>query len=178
MKRFSQLSMLLLAVSFTACTTVSQEDLDLITGLENRVSAVESKVMSINLEEVSSTAQTVASNMDFMKENYRDVSNREFVIATLSDYRAIRKPMSKYSSKQSAFIKEVAYTKNQLKNLRSDLQKKDIDKDAFITYVETEAKAVSVLESKATAACNQVLALQERFNELNPIVLEAIETIK
>lgn len=173
-----KLSALFMAIAMVACTKVSEEDINKISALENRVLAVEAKVNSIDMEAVEMMAATVTSNMDFMQKNYTDVSNRDFVINTLSDYRAIRKPMSKFAEKHEDYLKEIAYSKSQLANLKSDAKAGKLSSENMLEYIDSEAMAVQELENKANSGCDQVIALTSRFEELNPSIVAEMEKLK
>lgn len=174
MKKLS--SLLLIAMSlFWACNPINEEDLQPLLNTVKELNAIEARVMAIEPAELNSIANTVEHNLEYMRENFKDYNNRDFVIETLSDYRAIRKPLKNYGAKHQLFLKEIEYSKSQLKNLKNDAEAGKLDKTTYIGYLETEMQAVNTLKSKVNEAVGQVEALVTRFNQLNPVVKEAMD---
>jgi len=151
----------------------------------------EEKLETINFEKVEKYAQIVKENLEKIKPLIVDTLNRDKVFL-MSNYAIVAgeegeeegekgkvENDSDYEEVREKYIeKELTFCKKQLKNLKSDFTKGEMDANTFKNYFEVEREKSLQIISFIEIESNVCEHRQALFDTLHPLVLKFIDSLE
>ena len=137
------------SIVFSCKSKIENADTKTIDSLLIALDEAEEKLESINFEKLEESAHTVKENLEKIKPLITDTLNRDKVFL-MSNYSIVTRTEEEeeegntnkkenYKEEREKYIeKEVGYCIKQLKNLKSDFAKGEMDLPTFKKYFEIE----------------------------------------
>ena len=180
MKNVSHLLFLLLSLPFIfgSCRdNETKEEISSIDSLYRAVLSADSLIRYVDVEKISGYKEEIVTNMGYIQKNFNDSMTNELRIL-LTDYYAIRKPLRVLLSRTEFYMQELNYSKEQLQNLKHDIEQGTIEKEQFSKHLETENQAISGLVKEIRQYTDVLNTKIEFFIRTNPSILELIRKLK
>lgn len=151
----------------------------------------EEKLEKINFEKLEKSAHTVKENLEKIKPMIVDTLNRDKVFL-MSNYAIVAgeegeeegekgqaDKESDYEEVREKYIeKELTFCKKQLKNLKNDFSKGEIDENTFKKYFEVEREKslqiISFIEMESNSSEHRIAL----FDTLHPLILKFIDSLE
>jgi predicted RNA-binding protein with EMAP domain len=95
----------------------------------------------------------------------------------LSDYRMVFKGVKRFNQHYQQHKAEIKYTKNQLTNLKTDLQNKAITKPLATRFLVEEARTVSELSLAVKSFDVQNKSTYEKYQSQNPVMVQFLDSL-
>ncbi len=148
LNKFIQLFGAAALITVAACAPLKNSDkIAQVESLQKRLDSVEVRLENLPLEEVEVRKTTAKKDLDFLKKA-TDVLTRDDLFL-VDAYNANFKMLKKLEKGYHLSFKELAYSKSQLKNLKSDLYYGNLNDTLFSKYYVQEERAVIQLEKTA-----------------------------
>jgi len=165
----------------TRCYQVhfEKED-DAVDSLIAKLETVNLMYQKIDTTGIADLSQKFSENLAFVQHAYinREDTMSQDVALLMSDYRILKKPAKSFSGNYQRASEELQFSKNQLLDLKHDLQNNLLDSNLVQDILQDERSAVSKLENSI-----QDLKLSSEFTkkkraELEPRIDSLIQVLK
>lgn len=135
----------LIAISFSNCTNQERiKRIARIDSLENIITATSEIFDSIDWEIIENQSIITRENIDYIHRYYTDTMSKEEA-EILTNYYNANKGYAKLMALKIQNAEEIKYSKEQLENLKTDVNNGLIDIKKYRKYINTESKAVNQL---------------------------------
>lgn len=169
---------LLLNICFWGCNLNSHKaEIMMIDSLNNELERSEKSLLEIPSDKFEYMLETSKENMETVEKNTKDTLDLPSAIV-ISDYAYIKKTLTKFKDRKHALLRELEYSKTQLKEMHHDLEKNLLPSDSISIYIENEKNANTELIAKIKSVTDNVLLQMQNFDSINPKMQEIIEKIK
>lgn len=167
-----------LILAFVSCSQVNiDKELLLIDSLQTIIVETERKAKEIDIESIRSFKDVMEEQLILIKTQYGDSISWESA-KFLNRYHAIKKSFHKYQDKNIRFEEDIAYSHDQLKNLKHDLEENIIHPDTFNRNFTVELLAVKDLKLLIDKEVENLKYKLGEYREANPKVEELIKKLK
>jgi hypothetical protein len=177
------------SIVFSCKSKIENADTKTIDSLLIALDEAEEKLESINFEKLEESAHTVKENLEKIKPLITDTLDRDKVFL-MSNYSIVTRTEEEeeegntnkkedYKEEREKYIeKEVGYCIKQLKNLKSDFAKGEMDLPTFKKYFEIEKEKSLQIISFIEIEKNSSSHRQALFDSLHPLVLKFIDSLQ
>jgi hypothetical protein len=177
------------SIVFSCKSKIENADTKTIDSLLIALDEAEEKLESINFEKLEESAHAVKENLEKIKPLITDTLNRDKVFL-MSNYSIVSgteeeeeegntNKKEDYKEEREKYIeKEVGYCIKQLKNLKSDFAKGEMDLPTFKKYFEIEKEKSLQIISFIEIEKNSSSHRQALFDSLHPLVLKFIDSLQ
>ena len=190
MKQFLNIALVFfVSIVFSCKSKIENADTKTIDSLLIALSEAEEKLESIDFEKLEESAHTAKENLEKIKPLVTDTLNRDKIFL-MSNYAIVSgteeeeeegntNKKEDYKEEREKYIeKEVGYCIKQLKNLKSDFAKGEMDLPTFKKYFEIEKvkslQIISFIEIEKHSSSHR----QALFDSLHPMVLKFIDSLQ
>lgn len=154
-----------------------QDEITIVDSLENEVKEIEKEFEAIDVSKAEGIYEDVTSNLDeSMKLLENSATNEQG--RYISNYANITKAFKKMSFKVAKLSKEIAFTKDQLKNLKQDLENDLLEKEVAQKYIQEEREAIETLRESVDEFSNGLDYAYNTYNKLTPDFVNFIDSLK
>ena len=151
-----------------------------VDSLMVKIDSVELMYRRIDTVGMADMSQKFSENMGFVQQAYinkKDTMPKE-VALLMSDYRTLKKPAKGFNGNYQKAGKELKFSKNQLSDLKHDLQNNLLDSILVQDMLDDEMKAVGSIQSSV-----EDLKLSSEFTkskraEVEPRIDSLIQVLK
>ena len=102
---------------------------------------------------------------------------KEIVHGTINDYSYIKKSYKTILREYPLAMEELQYCRNQLTDLKHDIEHGHLDEQMIKTYFSHEEDAISLLKYKMEKLSEMAEKQTERFGQLNPQIELMIDSL-
>jgi hypothetical protein len=184
-------SFLILSLAISCKSKIENAETKTIDSLLTALDVAEGKLEHIDFEKLEKSAHIVNENLEKIRPLIVDTLNRDKIFL-MSNYAIVSgeegeeegesnkaNKSNEYNEKREKYIeKEVVFCKKQLKNLKNDFAKGEMDLASFKKYFEIEkAKSEQIIlfiEMEKNSSEHR-LAL---FDSLHPLMLKFIDSLQ
>jgi vacuolar-type H+-ATPase catalytic subunit A/Vma1 len=172
------LSLLFLSLIWliSGCSESHQVELSKIQQLEDRLDSCQ-QFINLDAEKLTERADLIDLDLQILKKYLKDTVTQEFG-NKMDRYKQIRKIYRTYVTKQGWMRKEYSELKKQLNDLRTSVQKEEINHEQFTTYFETEKQDVSTLFEESKLRSRMVHSVEPEFIRITNLVEPIINEIR
>lgn len=171
MKNF--ISILILGIVFIGCTNTNQNEIDQVDELLSLVKESEKDILMIDTSRVFS----------MKRQMVRDFKNYTQFTDTVSKEEAFRideifgnkKKFIRFAKNYNSLIVKISHSKEQLNNLKTDLENELMSKEDFLTYYESEKTAFNDLKLKLSKSVGNFNVAIAKYELERKELLELIE---
>lgn len=132
--------------SFVWACNPNQHYISEIEALETTVDSLQNVFTPINSDTIKHRIQKLSLLEDSLKKCMADSISILFYEANVAPTENLKKSMNRWGKSYLKGTNEFKYAKNQLKNLKEDVQHKLLEEATIIKYVETEKTAITQLK--------------------------------
>ncbi len=160
----------LLLSSLLACNQNKHEQTaqSHISPLLAQLEKADSALKSGSFEQILNLEPEVTDHYSWFQTNYKDTNNRSFWIKQLSDLQYVKRRIDKSRPELSKFRESIDFSRSQLNNLQEAYVKKELDSNAFFTYLVDEENEVSLLSGQLFAKIEDVRLATAIWKDLKP----------
>lgn len=148
-----------------------------VDSLKIKVNEVEKKIAQVDSSKYMLITELLDKNLEFIDRHYKDTMYIE-TAQFLSDYAAVSQSLKQYSQQKTAMLNALNLSRSQLNALKHDLEKNTLHADSVGSYLNAEKKAVELLNESVGNGSQFVLNNFEKFDSLNPKVMEIVKRIE
>lgn len=182
MKKYFFLPLFLLLATLISCNNTSDnpEKVKTLDSLNTELAKAETELNSLDTAGILSASEKINKNFFTLKEYKPDTLSKEEG-AVVENFLDLKIPFDTYLKKREKFMKELAYTKEQLRTLSHDLNKNLIAEEKVDEFFHTEQnKAKEILESaKLTVkTMNESLLKADTINSLVQTLISKYKSLK
>lgn len=134
----------------------------------NHLNAINKDTVAKKYEAYKETNQKVAEHY----QKYRNEENWYYVC----NYQNVRKPFKTMVFNYSTFKSELTSSREQLENLKHDVQKGLISEEEFNNFFTLEAKNTNEISFKINKQVESVLNQYKNFDTIQPYLLKLIDS--
>ena len=158
---------------FMGCANANQKEIEQIDELLNLVTEVENELLAIDTSKVFAMKQQIV--IDFKEyTQFTDTISKDEALR-VDEIFGTKKKFIKISKNYTTFIKNAKHAKDQLNRLKTDLEKKLVSKEDYITYYQSEKIAVSDLKLRVSKSTSNFAVAISKYELERPELLELIE---
>src|SRR5690554_132910 len=181
MKIATAIGILSLLFSISSCNTTNYpNELNTIDSLMMRIDTAQKIYAEIDTAAVRHDGETFKRKFSYLSAFYQqstDTLARETAFL-LGDYQSLRKPFSRFIDQYGACGKELAFSEQQLIDLRFDLEHNLLDTNFVSRMVNSETKTVDKIVSEIKTLSLTQSKMVQKNKELEPAIDSLINTIK
>jgi hypothetical protein len=192
MKLFFKIALVLLTTfAFSCKPKIENAETKTIDSLLMELDNAEEKLESIDFEKLEQSAHTAQENLEKIKPLVVDTLNRDKIFL-MSNYAIVsgeegeegggeanNAKKEDYNEAREKYIeKEVTFCKKQLKNLKSDFTKGDMDLANFKKYFAIEKDKAEQIILFIEMEKNSSTHRQALFDSLHPVILKFIDSLQ
>jgi len=178
----------LVIVSLSAvvlCLTACQNSNDpaavrRVDSMQMQVDSAEMIFLSWNLDSLSKANKAIKGRVTqvsaLIEENNLEISTEESIM--MADFKAAAKAFKGMNSTVPRILEEIEYTRNQLRVLKDDLNRKALSADKTREYVSAEQMAVDKLGETVSKMQNNFNLSAQRVAALGPDVDSLISRLQ
>lgn len=148
-----------------------------IDSLKTEIASIENIILKIDSNKISQVYSEYMNNIKIIKENFSEKDD-EYIWNAITQYGYIRKPLRNYFRRLPDIKIEIDYSLKKLDTLKQDIKHNNIAKEDFDKFFNDEVINAASLKNFTELTIEQALAEMNKFDSLNPIVLNAIEKLK
>ena len=111
-------------------------------------------------------------NLDSLR-NYSEIA----LFPEVVDYGYVRKRYKTFLREHPLTIKELIYSREQLKYLKHDIASKDLDEAEVRQYFNEEKEAVAYMKRRMNTYQESILRNYEKFKKLNPQIIVLLDSL-
>lgn len=161
---------LIISIAFSACKNAMEKELGEVDALISMVDEIEKSVLSIDTTRAFAAKRKVSMDLA-MIESLGDTLDKATAFR-LDEYYSGKKRLYRFSTNYKDFIKQISYAKDQLNNLKQDINNGLVEKDKFQGYYNVEQASVMDLSSKVNKSVSGIEnAIQKMELERDEILL-------
>lgn len=179
MKKYITL-IFIVTVVFTACKNEMQneiqKEIEEVDSLISLVDEIEKSVLSVDTSRAFAAKKQVSMDIA-MIESLEDTLDKETAFK-LDDYYSGKKRLFRFASNYNGFIKEIDLAKEQLNNLKQDLNNGLIDKEKFKDYYASEQASVMSLSSQVNKSVGGLEEAMQKMELNREDILKVFEELK
>lgn len=175
MKKYILL-ILVIGFGFSACNNPNEKEIAEIDALLTIVNDTEKSLLSVD------TSRVFAAKMEMEKDlavfnKFTDTLNKEEAFK-VADIFGNKKKLYRLTSNYSDFIRQINFSRDQLTNLKKDLENGLIKKEDFSGYYKTEETSLMNLNSRINQSINGIETVIGKFELDRQDLLKIIEQKK
>ena len=160
-----------LVAIFTSCQNPYEKEIDLLKERLGAIEQAEKQFKLIDLELVQECADTVSRVIEKIKKEYGGDTINKDQIKLMYQYKALKKSLSVELKDHVRLEKELLYTKNQLRNLITDLENVAIEKkEEAQKFIKVEEMASNALVETINGYLSRIDKLLKDYSHLTPEV--------
>lgn len=169
--------MVLLTVCTSCVNSLFYKDYAVrVDSLNASLEASASSFEQIDTVRIRNQSKQVEINLDtlFMLQ-------KEIVHGTINDYSYIKKSYKTILREYPLAMKELQYCRNQITDLKHDIEHRHLDEQMIKNYFSQEEEAISMLKYKMEKLSEMAEKQTERFSQLNPqieLMIDSLSTQK
>jgi hypothetical protein len=169
---------LIVAISMEACgPNISDEQMAELSLLDSRLDSLSEQVNTIDSSKFMNYTKTFEKNIEFLQYDIKDTIPLETAFI-VDEYYGLRKGLRKYSAEYPALKREVSTTKDQLYNLRNDVENGLIEPEQFNEYLKLEKENIDQIQSVSEVMKPKLQIAMPLFEEKNPQIDSIIQVYK
>jgi RNA binding exosome subunit len=172
------LVLFLLSLVLGSCRQdAAEKQLNAVDSLYSILIRADSTLRNLDKNEINEISKKIETNVKQFKSHYGDTIPWE-TAKLISKYHRLKKALIKHMENNHYITKELGYCREQLENLRNDIENKIMDPDKFQLYYNIEAQTLFILDSlvdhEIEFASNQL----DRFKEWDPAIEDLLSKLK
>jgi len=175
MKKYITL-IFVVAIVFTACKNEMQKEIGEVDGLISMVDEIEKSVLSVDTTRAFAAKKQVSMDIA-MIESIGDTLDKETAFR-LDDYYSGKKRLFRFATNYNGFIKQIDFAKEQLNNLKQDLNNGLVDKEKFKDYYAAEQASVMELSSQVNKSVGGIEEAIQKMELDREEILKIFEELK
>jgi len=176
------LGTMLLALLIVSCSNPYQKEISAVTKLQQDVEECEQLLEGLDAVQVREMIDEYGKVMAVIKEKYiadSTVDQRFGRMANL--YKGVKRSRGFEAGKEN-LLKEIAFTKTQLENLRDDLENEDItNSDTAALYLEMETTSVNeikIVAEKLHSNFETLMSVQDTVYPYMQSIVDSLNKIR
>ena len=176
------LGTMLLALVIVSCSNPYQKEISAVTKLQQDVEECEQLLEGLDAVQVREMIDEYGKVMAVIKEKYiadSTVDQRFGRMANL--YKGVKRSRGFEAGKEN-LLKEIAFTKTQLENLRDDLENEDItNSDTAALYLEMETTSVNeikIVAEKLHSNFETLMSVQDTVYPYMQSIVDSLNKIR
>ena len=176
------LGTMLLALLIVSCSNSYQKEISTVTKLQQDVEECEQLLEGLDAVQVREMIDEYGKVMAVIKEKYiadSTVDQRFGRMANL--YKGVKRSRGFEAGKEN-LLKEIAFTKTQLENLRDDLENEDItNSDTAALYLEMETTSVNeikIVAEKLHSNFETLMSVQDTVYPYMQSIVDSLNKIR
>ncbi|MAR68365.1 MAG: hypothetical protein CL833_14040 [Crocinitomicaceae bacterium] len=176
------LGTMLLALLIVSCSNPYQKEISTVTKLQQDVEECEQLLEGLDAVQVREMIDEYGKVMAVIKEKYiadSTVDQRFGRMANL--YKGVKRSRGFEAGKEN-LLKEIAFTKTQLENLRDDLENEDItNSDTAALYLEMETTSVNeikIVAEKLHSNFETLMSVQDTVYPYMQSIVDSLNKIR
>ena len=176
------LGTMLLALLIISCSNPYQKEISTVTKLQQDVEECEQLLEGLDAVQVREMIDEYGKVMAVIKEKYiadSTVDQRFGRMANL--YKGVKRSRGFEAGKEN-LLKEIAFTKTQLENLRDDLENEDItNSDTAALYLEMETTSVNeikIVAEKLHSNFETLVSVQDTVYPYMQSIVDSLNKIR
>ncbi|HAE30886.1 MAG TPA: hypothetical protein DCF89_07215 [Flavobacteriales bacterium] len=173
---------MLLALLIVSCSNPYQKEISTVTKLQQDVEECEQLLEGLDAVQVREMIDEYGKVMAVIKEKYiadSTVDQRFGRMANL--YKGVKRSRGFEAGKEN-LLKEIAFTKTQLENLRDDLENEDItNSDTAALYLEMETTSVNeikIVAEKLHSNFETLMSVQDTVYPYMQSIVDSLNKIR
>ncbi len=162
-----ELTIVIFSFLVFSCTSKYKKEVDVVSELQVHLIGMETTFIASEKEKVDNAIKTYHSNMAEIKRHYIDTVNFEFV-NLVNKYKGIKKEASGLDQDHQNIASNLITMKQQLSNLKIDLNNELIPKDSVSYFIDEEDKKIISLKediSSYVLSCEYIIDLDDSLSE-------------
>ena len=175
MKNYTVL-FLAIILTFTACKNGYEKEVGEVDSLMSIVSETEKSLFSVDTSRAYSAKRQIEADLKFIA-TMGDTLDKETAFR-LDEYYSGKKKLYRFSENYDDFIRQLNFSKDQLTNLKQDLNNGKIKKDDFNKYYQTEQSSIMELNSKIHKSIDGIEVAIQKMEIDRDDILEIFEGLK
>ncbi|HOY31316.1 MAG TPA: hypothetical protein PKW80_05505 [Bacteroidales bacterium] len=174
-KIFSLPGIVTLIMLCSCNNAVREKQLAKIDSLMAVIDSAGKNLNKINKDTISKRFDTFRNTNKSVAEHYQEYRNEENW-NYLCEYQNVRKPFKTMVKRYNSYINDLKTSKEQLENLRHDVEKKLISEEEFNNYFIIEKNSAHEITFKINKQINEVLSQMKNFDTIQPYLLKLIDS--
>jgi len=166
------LGLLLINALLSSCN--HRANVVFVEKIDSLIVVLDSSTKELNLIDtavISSDYKIYTHNIKLIREQFNNKEN-DSVWHVITRYGLLRKPMRDFKKHYINYGKEINVSREQLQDLRADVEKNNIPADSIEIYINEEAAFVTYIKFSVKGLMETTTRYYNQFKELNPIVEE------
>lgn len=163
-------------IVFSSCKNEMSKEIGEVDGLITMVNEIEKTVLSVDTAKAFQTKRQISKDLELI-ENIGDTLDKEDAFI-LDDYYSGKKRLYRFHENYEDFINQIDYAKNQLKNLKQDLNNGKVTKEKYKEYYMLEHGSILELNSKVNKSVGGIEEAMQKMELKRPEILELFEELK
>ncbi|PJA09593.1 MAG: hypothetical protein COX70_01390 [Flavobacteriales bacterium CG_4_10_14_0_2_um_filter_32_8] len=172
MKKYIILS-LIFAIGFSSCKNAFEKELGEVEKLLAEVNETEKSLLAVDTAKVFSTKRQMEK--DLLTINAINDTLTKAEAFKIDELFSSKKRVFRLAENYADFFGQINFSKNQLKNLKQDIENGLITKEDFAIHFVEEQNAVSELKKKISKRVDGLDVDLEKFRLFRPAIDEFIE---
>ena len=182
-KSFRLVFYTLMAALFMACSNPYQQEISLVTNLQDQVEECEDIVEELDAEKIRKMNDEYGKIMSVIKQKYiGDSSVVDQRFGRMANMYKGVKPSKGFTAGKENILLQISFTKTQLENLKDDLVNKDIsDPDTVALYVQMEQSSVTeikIVAEKLRSNYETLMGVQDTVYPYMVGIVDSLNNIK
>ncbi len=161
----------------TSCNRVKTiENIKTLDSLENILDTISKNQEEIKFIDVKLAYDTLKADLDSIVKYVIKLPTNKKHKEYFSLYSDLRRDFKSFYKIE--ITKDLRYSKKQITDLQSDVNKNAITKEQFNEYIQTETNAISLLKKQNDKQLYLSKKTLTNFNSYRPVILEMIDSAK
>ncbi|PCI95048.1 MAG: hypothetical protein COB15_12600 [Flavobacteriales bacterium] len=175
MKKYILL-IIVIGLGVISCSNPNEKEIGEVNALISIVEETEKSLLSVDTSVVFDAKRQMDKDIAMLNQ-YIDTVNREEAFR-LDDVLGNKKKIHNLMKNYPEFIKQINFSKNQLTNLKQDLENDLMNKKDFKTHYAMEQEQLMVLNNQINKVVGNIDLAIEKLKSDRPELLEIIERRK
>lgn len=169
---------LVLGITFAlfSCKNAMEKEVGEVEGLISMVNEIEKTVLSIDTAKAFQAKRQISKDLALI-ESLGDTLDKQSAFM-LDDYYSGKKRLYRFYNNYKDFIIQIDYSKEQLNNLKQDLNNGIVTKEKFKEYYMLEQASVMELNSKVNKSVGGIEESIQKMELQRPDILALFEELK
>lgn len=145
MDKIKVLSGLVLGAVVVGCSNPAKEfkaELEVLDSLQGVVETYQKGIDTIDAEEIETLAEEVDRQYDFVNQNFKDTTARDFWVKDISYYKGIMKTFTHFANSHEKVKQELEENEKQLSTLKNSIEDGKLERTEVEKYLRDEVNAV------------------------------------
>jgi len=180
MKKIVALFIGLTIIGLGCESTNFSEEIKTIDSLLVELDTIDLMQRRVDTTGFSQSSQTFTENITYVQRTFTDREDTmsKDIAVLMSDYRSLKKPSKGFLGKYQRTREEITFAKNQLADLRHDLQNNLLDSNLVDKMLEDEIKAVDDIKNSVENLQISSDFTRSKREELEPRIDSLIQVLK